>query len=65
MMSLVITRCCTTFCRSTVGVAPVTVIVSSTVPTRISALTVAVNDAVSSIPSRLTELKPARVNVTV
>ena len=30
MMSRVITRCCTTFCTSTVGASPVTVIVSST-----------------------------------
>jgi hypothetical protein len=38
--------------------------VSSSVPTRISTFTVAVNDAVSSMPSRLTVLKPGSVNVT-
>ena len=49
---------------STVGASPDTVIVSSTPPTRSSALTVAVNDAVSSMPSRFTVLKPGSVNVT-
>ena len=47
MISRVITLCWTTFCTSTVGASPVTVIVSSSAPTRRSALTVAVNDAVS------------------
>ena len=56
---------CTTFCTSTIGLSPVTVIVSSTVPTFMSALTFAVNAVVSSIPSRLTVLKPVSVNVTV
>jgi site-specific recombinase XerD len=64
-MSRVITRCWTTFCTSTVGAAPVTVTVSASAPTRRSAFTVAVNDAVNSIPSRLTVLKPDSVNVTV
>src|SRR5580704_6728592 len=52
------------FCTSTTGVSPVTVTVSATAPTRRSALTVAVNAPVSSIPSRLVVLKPASVNVT-
>ena len=43
---------------STSGLAPVTVTVSSSAPTRMSAFTVAVNPPVSSMPSRLTVLKP-------
>jgi hypothetical protein len=43
----------------------VTVIVSSTEPTRSSALTVAVSEPVNSIPSRWTVLKPGSVNRTV
>ena len=50
---------------STIGVSPVTVIVSARLPTRSSALTLAVNDPVSSMPSRLTVLKPVSANVTV
>jgi hypothetical protein len=49
---------------STTGLAPVTVIVSSTAPTLISAFTAAVNPVVSSIASRLTLLKPVKLNVT-
>jgi hypothetical protein len=64
MTSRVSTRCCVTFCTSTVGASPVTVIVSSSAPTRMSALTVAVNDDVSSMPPRLTVLNPGRVKVT-
>ena len=64
MMSRVSTRCWTTFCTSTMGDSPVTVMVSSSAPTRISVLTVAVNDDVSSMPSRLLVLKPGSVNVT-
>ena len=59
------TFCWTTLCTSTVGEAPETVIVSSTAPTRSSAFTVAVNEPVSSMPSRTTVVKPARVKVTV
>ena len=47
------------------GVSPVTVIVSSSEPTFSSVLMVAVNEPVSSTPSRLLVLKPARENVTV
>ena len=50
---------------STIGVSPVTVTLSCTAPTFRSALTVAVNDPVSSMPSRLTVPKPVSVNVTV
>ena len=57
--------CRLTLCVSTMGVSPVTVIVSARLPTRSSALTLAVNDPVSSIPSRLTVLNPVSANVTV
>jgi hypothetical protein len=50
---------------STIGAWPETVTVSSSAPTAISALTVAVNSAGSSMPSRFSVLKPASVNVTV
>ena len=65
MTSRVMTVCLVTLCTSTSGVAPETVIVSSSAPTFRSALTVAVNVPVSSIPSRFTALKPGSVNVTV
>jgi hypothetical protein len=65
MTSRVITRCWVMFCTSTVGASPVTVIVSSSEPTRRSLFTVAVNAAVSWIPSRRTVLNPASENVTV
>ena len=47
------------------GLAPVTVTVSSSAPTFMSAFTVAVNPDVSSMPSRLNVLKPGSVKVTV
>ena len=50
MTSLLITRCCVTLWTSTIGDSPVTVIVSSSAPTRSSALTVAANEPVSSMP---------------
>ena len=50
---------------STIGVAPLTVMVSVTVPTLRSAFTVAVNAPVSSMSSRLTVLNPVSVKVTV
>src|ERR1043166_2775527 len=53
-----------TLWTSTIGVAPVTVIVSSREPTFMSAFTVATNEPVSSMPSRWTVLKPVSVNVT-
>ena len=48
-----------------VGAAPLTVMVSSRDPTRRSAFTVAVKFPESSMPSRLTVLKPGSVKVTV
>ena len=62
-LSIVISR--RALCTSTIGDAPVTVTVSCTAPTRISASTVAVNEPVSSMPSRRDVLKPASENVTV
>ena len=53
------------FCVSTIGDSAETVIVSSIAPTFRSALIVAVKSDVSSMPSRLTMLKPGSVNVTV
>ena len=57
---------CWTFalCTSTIGVSPVTVIVSSRAPTFRSPFTVATNVPDNSMPSRLTVLKPGNVNVT-
>src|SRR4051812_14433958 len=54
-----------TLCVSTIGVAPDTVMVSSTEPTRSSALMVAVNPVVSVMPSRLMLANPGSANVTV
>ena len=62
--SIWIVFCCVTFCVSTIGDCPETVIVSSSEPTLRSALIVAVKPADSSIPSRLKVLNPASVNVT-
>jgi hypothetical protein len=50
---------------STMGDSPVTVIVSCSVPTFISAFTVAMKSDVSSMPSRTTVPKPGSVKVTV
>ena len=52
------------FWTSTSGLAPVTVTVSSSAPTRISTFTVAVKPLVNSMPSRLTVLNPASAKVT-
>ena len=57
--------CWITFWVSTTGDAPVTVTVSSMVPTFISPFTIAVNPVVNSMPSRLNVRKPGSVNVTV
>ena len=65
MFSFVITCRRTTFCVSTTGLAPVTVTVSSSVPTRSSTLIDATKSADSSTPSRLTVANPGSVNVTV
>src|SRR5713101_4970670 len=60
-----LTVCCTfALCTSTIGVSPVTVIVSSNAPTFSSPLTVATNVPDNSMPSRLTVLKPGSENVT-
>ena len=59
------TVCWRTFWVSTSGLSPVTVIVSSSEPTRSSAFTVAVNPEVSTIPSRLKVVNPGSVNVTM
>ena len=53
-----------TFDVSTIGEAPLTVIVSSREPTCRSTLTVAVKPEVSVIPSRRMVLKPWSRNVT-
>src|SRR6478672_11067555 len=63
--SLVMTWRRTTFCVSTTGLAPETVTVSSSVPTRSSGLMVATKVAGSSTFSRLTVANPGSVNVTV
>src|SRR5947207_2353493 len=64
MISLLITRCCDTACTSTMGDSPVTVTDSATEPTLSAASIVAVNEPVSSIPSRLYGENPASVKVT-
>jgi hypothetical protein len=46
------------------GLSPVTVMVSSSAPTRRSAFTVALNSEASSRPSRLYVLNPVSVKVT-
>ncbi|MND01570.1 hypothetical protein D3C83_206050 [compost metagenome] len=59
------TACRVVVCRSTVGESPVTVTVSSSVPTRITASLVVVNVPVSTTPSVLTMLNPASEKLTV
>src|SRR3990172_12629534 len=59
------TRCCTVFCTSTTGDSPVTVTVSSSVPTDRSAFTCAENEPDSSMPTRRTVENPGSANVTV
>ena len=58
------TRSVFVVCTSTTGDSPVTVMVSSSVPTCSWAPTVAVNVPVSSMPSRTTTANPGSVNVT-
>ena len=58
------TLVCEAFCTSTTGLWPLTVRVSSSAPTRMSASTLAVNPDTSSMSSRLMVLKPTNVNVT-
>ncbi len=61
----VMTVCRVVACTSTIGVSPVTVMVSATLPTFMSTFSVAMNEPVSSIPSRFTVLNPVSVKVTV
>ena len=56
--------CRLTLCVSTIGLSPVTVTDSSSDPTFKSAFTDAVNEPVSSMPSRLKVMNPVSVNVT-
>ena len=63
--SLSTTVCTRALCTSTIGDSPVTVMVSSRLPTRRSPLTVATKSPVSSMPSRLTVLNPGSVKVTM
>ena len=56
--------CVRALCTSTIGDSPVTVIVSSSAPTFRSAFTVATKLPDSSMPSRLTVVKPGSENVT-
>ena len=65
MISLSSTICRRTLCTSTMGDSPVTVMVSVSSPTRMSALMVAVKVPSRAMPSRLTVLNPGNVNVTV
>ena len=64
MTAVVMERRCVTFCESMSGLCPETVTVSSTVLSDRSAFTVAVNPAVSSMPSRLSVVKPGRTKLT-
>ena len=63
--SLLSVVCRLTLWTSTIGVSPVTVTVSATPPTFISALIEAMNDPLNSMPSRLVVWKPGSVKVTV
>ena len=63
MTSSDITSCRVALCTSTTGDSPVTVIVSSSPPTRMSTGIVSVWLPVSSMPSRFTVLNPGSVNV--
>ena len=62
-MLLSMTCDCREFWTSTVGLSPVTRIVSASAPTCIVMLMVAVIDPVRTTASRLTTLKPGSVNV--
>ncbi len=64
MTSLVMTISRRAVCTSTTGDSAETVIVSEMAPTRISTGIVNVCVPVSSMPSRLTVLKPASVKVS-
>jgi hypothetical protein len=64
-ISWVIDTCRVVLARSTVGVSPLTVMVSCRLPTRISAPIVTVAVPINSTASRTTVANPVRVNVTV
>ena len=64
-MSRSIAADCSMLCTSMIGLASVTVIVSASWPTAISASTFAANPVASSMPSRTSVLKPGSVKVTV
>ena len=57
--------CCRAVCTSTTGDSPVTVMDSSSPPTRISALIVMTPPPESSRPSRMIVAKPGSVKVTL
>jgi hypothetical protein len=61
----VIARVCADDWMSTIGLSPVTVMVSSTAPTRMSASMFEVKLGDTSIPSRLTVLNPGSVKLTL
>src|SRR5580765_7870831 len=63
MTSLLSTAWRRALCVSTIGVSPVTVTVSATEPTRIATLMGMTPDPVTSMPSRLTVVKPGSVTV--
>ena len=65
MVSLLSTDWRRALCVSTIGVSPVTVIVSATAPTRIDMLIGITPAPVTSTPSRLTVVKPVSEPVTV
>ena len=62
--SLSMICCDRVLCTSTIGDSPVTVIVSSSAPILMSAFTVATKFPDSSMPSRLTVVKPGSDTVT-
>jgi hypothetical protein len=64
IVSALKTACLVVVETSTVGASPVTVMVSSSAPIRISASTTEAPEPLSATPSRLTVLKPRSVNVT-
>ena len=65
MSSVFICVCRRVLCTSTIGLSPVTVTVSSSVPTRNSALTVDTKSAGSTRPSRTKVLKPGSLKLTL
>ena len=64
MASELRTRCCVELRTSTIGASPVTVIVSSSEPTRSSPSMFTTPEPLSVTPSRFTVLNPESVKVT-